>query len=247
MYLLALRNGTESSSLVVHWKEYHPNSDWSYGMKIVGTHKTPLPRQVHEGQLIGEYSGHRIINRKGEWGENLPPKLVLEDQEQHGDSNDPQAQNQGQNQDTKKRNGGRDQLQQTGAKRQRVDGEMSEKGLGTRSKIPLILRSEAVALKDKGRHSLENSLGDDLGKVRLVSGEEKGGQFGNTSVDEGKDKMGIRVLGESGVKGSRGQPRGEDKSQNQHGKVILPDSKLEYRRSKPPEEDPGTILDNTGF
>ena len=141
----------------------------------------------------------------------------------------PQAQKQSQNQETKRKNGGSEQLQQTGAKRQRVEGELSENRLGTRSKIALVLRSEAEDLKDKGRPSLGNSLGGDSGKVGHVSGDQRGGQFGITSIDGDKTKMGIRGLGESGVKRSKGQPKGDDKSQNQHEKVILPYSKSDSK------------------
>ena len=63
-----------------HWQECHGEKEWSYEMKLVGSHKTPLPRQIMEGHLISTFEGHEILNRKGEWGENLPPKLVVEDQ-----------------------------------------------------------------------------------------------------------------------------------------------------------------------
>ena len=78
-HLSPLKNESSTSNIVVHWKEYHQQKEWAYTMRVVADHKTPLPRQVHEGQLIGDFKGQRIINRKGEWGENLPPKLIVED------------------------------------------------------------------------------------------------------------------------------------------------------------------------
>ena len=47
--------------------------------KIISIRKTPLARQSEEGILIEGYKGDMIINRKGEWGNNLPPSLVLGD------------------------------------------------------------------------------------------------------------------------------------------------------------------------
>ena len=49
-------------------------------MKLVSKHIKPLERQCKEGLMIGEYDQGKIINRRGEWGENLPPDFgVLED------------------------------------------------------------------------------------------------------------------------------------------------------------------------
>ena len=60
-------------------------------MEIVQSHKTPLTRQVQEGQLIADFEGDFIIiiNRKGEWGENLPTKLIIEDSGETPESGKP--------------------------------------------------------------------------------------------------------------------------------------------------------------
>ena len=72
-------------------------------MQIVGVHKICLPRQAHEGQLIGEYQGDKNPQQKGGVEKNFPPKLILEDQEQYGDSNNPQAHKHGQNHERKRK------------------------------------------------------------------------------------------------------------------------------------------------
>ena len=52
-----------------------------FKMKIVGFYKRPLQRRTIEGLLIGEASEGTLMNRRGEWGQNLPPKLEIEDPE----------------------------------------------------------------------------------------------------------------------------------------------------------------------
>ena len=123
-HLSPLKNESSTSNIVVHWKEYHQQKEWAYTMRVVADHKTPLPRQVHEGQLIGDFKGQRIINRKGEWGENLPPKLVHEDTrdeaQQQGESTGPQAID---DQNDKRNDQNWGQLQSLRPNRARRDGE----------------------------------------------------------------------------------------------------------------------------
>ena len=56
-------------------------------MTIIKVHDSALQRQVAEGFAIGNFKGDTLLNRKGEWGNNLPPKLVIEEaveeKEQH--------------------------------------------------------------------------------------------------------------------------------------------------------------------
>ena len=51
-------------------------------MKVTRIHDSALQRQVEEGFSIGNYKGDTLLNRKGEWGNNLPPKLIVEDSTQ---------------------------------------------------------------------------------------------------------------------------------------------------------------------
>ena len=71
----------KDNPLVTHWREHHGGGeDPSFTMKIVKQHARPLSRQIHEGIQIANFKGQILINRKGEWGCNLPPTLVIEDQ-----------------------------------------------------------------------------------------------------------------------------------------------------------------------
>ena len=46
-------------------------------MKLVMRVKRPLDRLVTEGVLISEYREGALMNRRGEWGQHLPPKSGL--------------------------------------------------------------------------------------------------------------------------------------------------------------------------
>ena len=71
-HLSAMRAGDPESVLVQHQEECHPNKEPEYAMKMVKTHRRPLYRQIHESILIDRFKGHTILNRKGEWGSNVP-------------------------------------------------------------------------------------------------------------------------------------------------------------------------------
>ena len=75
-----LKNWRMSNALVKHLAESHPGRGWDhFSMKVLNTHRSPMERQIKEGQLISSYKGDEILNQKGEWGQNLPPRLVVED------------------------------------------------------------------------------------------------------------------------------------------------------------------------
>merc|ERR1711954_442364 len=60
--------------------ETHPGEHWDmFAMTVLKNHKTPLSTQVEEGHLISNFKGGMILNQKGDWGQNLPPKLVVTD------------------------------------------------------------------------------------------------------------------------------------------------------------------------
>ena len=50
-----------------------------FQMRVISLQKSPLVRQLEEGQLINTYAGDIQPNRKGEWGNNLPPLITIED------------------------------------------------------------------------------------------------------------------------------------------------------------------------
>ena len=48
-------------------------------MSSIGFTSSALLRQSREARLITENSNKNLMNRKREWGQNLPPKLTVED------------------------------------------------------------------------------------------------------------------------------------------------------------------------
>ena len=48
-------------------------------MKVSRYQIKPLNRQAEEASKIKEFNGLKYLNRRGEWGQNLPPKLSLEE------------------------------------------------------------------------------------------------------------------------------------------------------------------------
>ena len=75
----AIRTLNPESPLVEHSMEAHGDRVPSFQMKVVSYHKTNLMRQATEATRIQIMEGGNLLNRRGEWGQNLPPKLVLED------------------------------------------------------------------------------------------------------------------------------------------------------------------------
>ena len=73
----ALKRNNKESPLVEHMLEDHPNVPYSYAMEVVSNQARPLSRQVEEAANIEFFRGHKILNRRGEWGQNLPQKLAI--------------------------------------------------------------------------------------------------------------------------------------------------------------------------
>ena len=86
-HLNDLRSRRETNALVKHWMEHHEEEggpEPSFTMKIMKTFVSPLQRQSYEGFKIGSFKGHILMNKKGEWGNNLPPNLVMEEEVKSG-------------------------------------------------------------------------------------------------------------------------------------------------------------------
>ena len=77
---------SEESPVVEHHLEAHPTEDQiMVAMKVIRKVKKPLDRLTLEGTLITEFSEGNLMNRKGEWGQNLPPIFdVLDDETEAG-------------------------------------------------------------------------------------------------------------------------------------------------------------------
>ena len=47
-------------------------------MSLVRVLTRPLERQAMEGLLISNFKGTAIMNSRGDWGQNLPPEIIVE-------------------------------------------------------------------------------------------------------------------------------------------------------------------------
>ena len=155
-----------------HLSDEHPGQGWDhYKMKVTKIHGSAMEHQIAEGQKISKYDGHKILNQKGEWGHNLPPRLVVEDGRSRTHKfTEPEAiiqkqNSEGQNKGKKRGNKGKEELEgqgqpeegaQTapphpGAVNDRVN-QHGEIGLSAndkaKSKLPLPLRKK-LKLCDK--------------------------------------------------------------------------------------------------
>ena len=78
-WLTSLRRGDSSNPLEAHALEEHPNAPREFKMEILKMAESPLIRQITEAMLITEYGeSSTILNSKGEWGQNLPPRLAID-------------------------------------------------------------------------------------------------------------------------------------------------------------------------
>ena len=66
--------------MVEHSAQKHPESkNMPFSMKINKFEHKNLHRQASEGQMITNSKADNLLNGRGDWGQNLPPKLVIED------------------------------------------------------------------------------------------------------------------------------------------------------------------------
>ena len=79
-HLKAIERGDISNACAKHHMESHQGEPWDFKMSVIRCHKYPLQRQSHEGRLIEDFKGQEVMNQKGEWGCNLPPKLQTDSQ-----------------------------------------------------------------------------------------------------------------------------------------------------------------------
>ena len=75
-----MEKGDTESPLVEHHQEMHQDAPIKMKPELVRSQLKPLQRQVLEGQLVANATEDiQLMNRKGEWGQNLPPKLIIDD------------------------------------------------------------------------------------------------------------------------------------------------------------------------
>ena len=71
------------SVLVAHENEAHGGTIVEWSMEANKYTKSNLIRQASEAFLIEKFNQANLLNRRGEWGNNLPPRLSLIDGEGH--------------------------------------------------------------------------------------------------------------------------------------------------------------------
>ena len=78
-HIKAMESEDQESPLVEHRDTEHPGREIRFKMIVKEFPRTTMMRQcleAHHIETLGKTCA--ILNRRGEWGQNLPPKLVLE-------------------------------------------------------------------------------------------------------------------------------------------------------------------------
>ena len=78
-HLRAMEKKIKGHPMTDHYMEDHPREEEVEGrMRIIKIEDKNLYRQVSEGFLIQNFTGDKILNSRGDWGQNLPPTLDTE-------------------------------------------------------------------------------------------------------------------------------------------------------------------------
>ena len=70
--------GQSGHPIVDHYDQDHPGIEKRFEMKILKFVDKNLYRQAEEGHRIQNFKGDKILNGRGDWGQNLPPRLEIE-------------------------------------------------------------------------------------------------------------------------------------------------------------------------
>ena len=65
--------------MVEHNQEMHPLNKLKFSMKPPEFKSSPLWHQAGEARWMERHRDHNLLNMIDEWGQNLPPRLTLED------------------------------------------------------------------------------------------------------------------------------------------------------------------------
>ena len=77
-HLDSVRRQDPEHPIVAHYREDHPGWEPHCLMRIVKFEDKNVYRQAREGFLIANFSGGKLLNGRGDWGQNLPPRLEIE-------------------------------------------------------------------------------------------------------------------------------------------------------------------------
>ena len=72
-HLDAMRRQDPEHPMVSHFLEDHPGWAPDCIMKVVKFEEKNVYRQAREGYLISNFTGDKLLNGRGDWGQNLPP------------------------------------------------------------------------------------------------------------------------------------------------------------------------------
>ena len=82
-HLAAIARDDPESPLVEHRDLEHPGQQVAFEMRISCFPRSTLYRQATEAFQIEQNKANNVLNRRGEWGQNIPPKLVVEGEEEN--------------------------------------------------------------------------------------------------------------------------------------------------------------------
>ena len=73
-HLSAMKKMDEASPLVEHHLSEHPEAEEPcFSMEVISFPTSNLQRQAEEAEQIVRHEKANLLNRRGEWGQNLPP------------------------------------------------------------------------------------------------------------------------------------------------------------------------------
>ena len=170
----AIRRGDQSNPMVEHMSDHHPEEEARFQMRVVSLHKSPLVRQSEEGRMIDSYKGDMQLKRKGEWGNNLSPNLMVEE------VGGPKRKGRQETQQAKRLKGGREtevsEVAQEGASAPKIQiKEAEERVAGKRSGAATEMEAEQVRVEDvAGQPAVSQVVTGQAQESRRQNYEQKG-------------------------------------------------------------------------
>ena len=214
----ALAKMDQNSPLVEHHLEIHEGRTPSFTMEVVQTFLRPLDRQVMEGVLIQSFKGDFLMNRRGEWGQNLPPQFTTATDDKVAGVARIQPQ---------KRTAEEDAGYQ---KRRRVEAEVETGGIVRigRGGGEVVVRVETGPTPGRGAENEQNVNQKEVPKVRL--GSTRSGAEDHMKSGAKDQIKAIASEGEQGAKLSLGG-QGKAKITNYFGVIGVSGGSREVREN----------------
>ena len=79
-HFTAMKKGNTESPMVEHEEEYHGGLQPDFTMEVIGNPASNIQRQLGEYHQMLKYGDKGVLlNRRGEWGQNLPPQLQIQE------------------------------------------------------------------------------------------------------------------------------------------------------------------------